>query len=103
MTFTRHSAKSEEAAATLAKGRRQAAFLRGLKQPLLETMAARGLTVTKLADLLGVTKGTVSRALNPDNNVEAFTLFAMAEAMECEWVVSIRPRTNLPDPEDHRN
>lgn len=100
MSFSRPSAKSDESRAALAKGRRQAAFMRGLKQPLLEAMAAQGLTVTKLAERLGVTKGTVSRALNPDNNVEAFTLFAMADAMGCEWVVSIRPVTNGIDRND---
>ena len=68
--------------------------MRAVKYPLTQEMAAQGLTVTKLAERLGVTKGAVGRAPSPDNNIEAFTLFAMAEALGCEWQVSLRRREN---------
>jgi DNA-binding phage protein len=83
-----------EARGRLSRGQRQTAFMRAVKYPLYQEIAAQGLTVTKLAERLGVTKGAVSRALNPDNNIEAFTLFAMAEALGCEWQVSLRRREN---------
>jgi len=63
-------------------------------------MAAQGLTVTKLAERLGVTKGAVSRALNPDNNIETFILLAMAEALGCEWQVSLHRRENSTDADE---
>jgi transcriptional regulator with XRE-family HTH domain len=63
-------------------------------------MTAQDLTVTKLAERLGVTKGAVSRALNPDNDIEAFTLFGLAEAFGCEWQVSLRRRDNASDPDE---
>jgi DNA-binding phage protein len=97
MTFSGRFAEDDLPIAArdrLARGRRQAAFMREVKQPLYQEMAAQGLTVTKLAERLGVTKGAVSRALNPDNNIEAFTLFAMADALGCEWQVSLRRREN---------
>jgi hypothetical protein len=49
-----------------------------------------------------VTKGAVSRALNPDNNIEVFTLFTMAEALGCEWQVSLRRRDNTSDEDERR-
>ena|SRR5665213_3051312 len=100
MTFSGRFSESgltAEARDRLARGQRQAAFMRDVKQPLTQEMAAQGLTVTKLAERLGVTKGAVSRALNPDNNIEAFTLFAMAEALGCQWQVSLRRRENATD------
>ena len=84
----------------LARGLRQAAFMQAVKLPLCQEMAAQRLTVTKLAEMLGVTKGAVSRALNPDNNTEAFTLFAMAEALGCEWQMSLRRRENTPEADE---
>jgi hypothetical protein len=103
MTFSRPFDEHDLPAETrdrLAKGHRQAAFMRAVKQPLYQEMAAQGLTVTKLAARLGVTKGAVSRALNPDNNIEAFTLFAMAEALGCEWLVSLRRRENATETDE---
>jgi DNA-binding phage protein len=97
MTFSGRFAEDTLPAAArdrLSRGQRQTAFMRALKFPLYQEMAAQGLTVTKLAERLGVTKGAVSRALNPDNNIEAFTLFAMAEALGCEWQMSLRRREN---------
>jgi transcriptional regulator with XRE-family HTH domain len=89
-----------EARERLARGQRQAAFMQAVKQPLYQEMSAQGLTVTKLAERLGVTKGAVSRALNSDNNIEAFTLFAMAEALGCVWQVSLRRRDNTSDEDE---
>jgi DNA-binding Xre family transcriptional regulator len=89
-----------EARQRLARGQRQAAFMRAVKYPLYQEMTAQGLTVTKLAERLGVTKGAVSRALNPDNNIETFTLFALAEALGCEWQVSLRRRDNASDADE---
>src|SRR5271163_3045715 len=103
MTFSGRLAERDRSNDTrdrLARGRRQAAFMREVKQPLYQEMAAQGLTVTKLAERLGVTKGAVSRALNPDNNIEAFTLFAMAEALGCEWLVSLRRRENTTEADE---
>jgi transcriptional regulator with XRE-family HTH domain len=68
--------------------------MREVKQPLRQEMAAQGLTVTTLSERLGVIRGAVSGALNPDNNNEAFTLFAMAEALGCAWRVSFCRREN---------
>jgi DNA-binding Xre family transcriptional regulator len=95
MTFARHSAdEALPAPEGQARAGRQARFLQSLKYPLYQEMAAQGLTVTKLAERLGVTKGAVSRALNPDNNIEALTLFSIAEALGCEWQVALRRSPN---------
>jgi len=74
--------------------------MREVKQPLWREMAAQRLTVSRLPERLGVTKGAVSRALNPDNNIEAFTLFAMAEALGCEWQVSFRRRESTAEADE---
>jgi len=103
MTFSGHLSEATltaEARRRLARGHRQAVFMQAVKSPIYQEMVAQGLTVTKLAERLGVTKGAVSRALNPDNNIEALTLFAMAEALGCEWQVSLRRRENTLGPED---
>ncbi|MSP01457.1 MAG: XRE family transcriptional regulator [Acetobacteraceae bacterium] len=73
MTFSGHFAEDEVSAETrvrMARGHRQGAFMRNVKHPLYQEMVAQGLTVTKLAERLGVTKGAVSPALNPDNNAD---------------------------------
>ena len=103
MTFSGRFAEDTlpaEVRGRLSRGQRQTAFMRALKYPLYQEMAAQGLTVTKLAERLGVTKGAVSRALNPDNNIEAFTLFAMAEALGCEWQMSLRRQQNAREADD---
>ena len=103
MTFSGRFAEdtlATDARVRLSRGQRQTAFMRAVKYPLYQEMAAQGLTVTKLAERLGVTKGAVSRALNPDNNIEAFTLFAMAEALGCEWQVSLRRRQNAAEADE---
>jgi transcriptional regulator with XRE-family HTH domain len=103
MTFSGRFAEdtlTADARVRLSRGQRQTAFMRAVKYPLYHEMAAQGLTVTKLAERLGVTKGAVSRALNPDNNIETFTLFAMAEALGCEWQVSLRRRENATEADE---
>jgi DNA-binding Xre family transcriptional regulator len=103
MTFSGRFAEdalTTEARVRPSRGQRRTAFMRGVKYPLYQEMAAQRLTVTKLAERLGVTKGAVSRALNPDNNIEAFTLFAMAEALDCEWQVALRRRQNAAEADE---
>lgn len=72
--------------------RRKARFLGDLKGELRGAANAAGLTLSDLARLIGRNKSTVSRTLDPSTNIEAFTLFEIADALGKEWVVKLKDR-----------
>lgn len=72
--------------------RRKARFLADLKAEVRQAANAKGFSLSGLARLIGRHRSLVSRALDPSTNVEAFTLFDLAEALGMEWVVSLRQR-----------
>jgi hypothetical protein len=88
MRFSRHrntppSDPAEE------RGRRRAKFLNCLKAEIREAAHAQGLNLSDLAREMGCHKSVVTRALNPDSNIEALTLFDFAEVLGKEWAVRL--------------
>lgn len=55
-------------------------------------MKQKGVTVIELARLTNKNKSTISKALSSSTNVEAATLFDLAEALNAEWDVKLTPR-----------
>ncbi|MFT8886527.1 MAG: helix-turn-helix transcriptional regulator [Acetobacter papayae] len=55
-------------------------------------MKQKGVTVIELARLTNKNKSTISKALNSSSNVEAATLFDLAEALNAEWDIKLTPR-----------
>ena len=75
--------------------RRKARFLGDLKAEIRQAANAKGLSLSDLARALGCHRSVVSRALDPSTNVEAFTLFELAEVVGMEWTVSLRPKDQV--------
>jgi len=54
-----------------------------------------GLNQDKLAKLLGVSKGVISRRLNGSANITLKTLSNMATAMRCKLIIKLQPYDEL--------
>ncbi|MFT8710935.1 hypothetical protein [Komagataeibacter rhaeticus] len=74
------------------KGRRKARFFRALKGELRAIMNQQNIGISQLAAMIGRNKSTVSRALDASTNVEALTLFEIADSLKREWRVTLVER-----------
>ena len=75
-----------------ARERRKARFIGDLKGEIRQIANSKGMSLTDLACKAKRHKSAVTRALDPSTNIEAFTLFDLAEALGTEWRVALRPR-----------
>lgn len=74
-----------------------------VNQRILDAMQARGIRRAALARLLGVTRETVSIALNdPHRDWKICTLEEWAHALGCELVIELRPRSQAATTEADR-
>jgi len=67
--------------------------LQGILDSLRTSREHQGITLTELADRLGMDKGNLSRILNePDQNPTLDTLLRIADALDVDIDLTVRPR-----------
>ena len=71
------------------RSRRRARFVNEVKAVILEAANQTGLNLVALSQIVGKDKGSVSRALRSDTNIEIFTMFEFSEALGKEWKVCL--------------
>jgi hypothetical protein len=81
-----------------ARGEAYADLLWRLRGELAEEMARSGISRAELARRLGVRPSVVTRVMNPSADVLASTLFDFAWAMQREWQLQLKPRSDAISP-----
>jgi transcriptional regulator with XRE-family HTH domain len=69
-------------------------FFAGIAEQVTEQRKARGLSQKELAELTGTTQSAIARLESGGRPPRIDTLLRIAEALDCELIVELRPRTN---------
>ena len=68
-------------------------FFARIAEQVTEQRKARGLSQKELAELTGTTQSAVARLESGGRPPRIDTLLRIAEALDCELIVELRPRT----------
>ena len=68
-------------------------FFAGIAEQLAEQRVARGLSQKELAELCGTTQSAIARLEAGGRPPRIDTLLRIANALDCELVVQLKPRT----------
>ena len=68
-------------------------FFARIAEQVVEQRRARGLSQKELAELTGTTQSAVARLESGGRPPRIDTLLRIAEALDCELIVDLRPRT----------
>ena len=69
-------------------------FFARIAEQVTEQRKARGLSQKELAELTGTTQSAIARLESGGRPPRIDTLLRIAEALDCELIVELRPRTN---------
>jgi len=73
-------------------------FFARIAEQVTEQRKARGLSQKELAELTGTTQSAIARLESGGRPPRIDTLLRIAEALDCELIVELRPRTKLRGP-----
>ena len=68
-------------------------FFARIAEQVVEQRRARGLSQKELAELTGTTQSAIARLESGGRPPRIDTLLRIAEALDCELIVELRPRT----------
>ena len=68
-------------------------FFARIAEQVIEQRKARGLSQKELAELTGTTQSAIARLESGGRPPRIDTLLRIAEALDCELIVDLRPRT----------
>ncbi len=68
-------------------------FFARIAKQVVEQRKARGLSQKELAELTGTTQSAIARLESGGRPPRIDTLLRIAEALDCELIVELRPRT----------
>jgi len=68
-------------------------FFAQIAEQVVEQRKARGLSQKELAELTGTTQSAIARLESGGRPPRIDTLLNIAEALDCELIVDLRPRT----------
>ncbi len=68
-------------------------FFARIAKQVVEQRKARGLSQQELAELTGTTQSAIARLESGGRPPRIDTLLRIAEALDCELIVELRPRT----------
>jgi transcriptional regulator with XRE-family HTH domain len=68
-------------------------FFARIAEQVIEQRRARGLSQKELAELTGTTQSAIARLESGGRPPRIDTLLRIAEALDCELIVELRPRT----------
>lgn len=68
-------------------------FFARIAEQVIEQRKARGLSQKELAELTGTTQSAIARLESGGRPPRIDTLLRIAEALDCELIVELRPRT----------
>jgi transcriptional regulator with XRE-family HTH domain len=68
-------------------------FFAQIAEQVVEQRKARGLSQKELAELTGTTQSAIARLESGGRPPRIDTLLRIAEALDCELIVDLRPRT----------
>lgn len=68
-------------------------FFARIAEQVTEQRKARGLSQKELAELTGTTQSSIARLESGGRPPRIDTLLRIAEALDCELIVDLRPRT----------
>ena len=68
-------------------------FFARIAEQVTEQRKARGLSQKELAELTGTTQSSIARLESGGRPPRIDTLLRIAEALDCELIVELRPRT----------
>jgi len=68
-------------------------FFARIAEQVVEHRRARGLSQKELAELTGTTQSAIARLESGGRPPRIDTLLRIAEALDCELIVELRPRT----------
>ena len=68
-------------------------FFGQIAEQVIEQRKARGLSQKELAELTGTTQSAIARLESGGRPPRIDTLLRIAEALDCELIVDLRPRT----------
>src|SRR4051812_2559366 len=83
----------EKALARLARVGEDGWLFASIAQQVAEQSVRRGLSQHELAELCGTTQSAIARLERGDRPPRVDTLLRIADALDCELVVELRPRT----------
>ena len=86
---------AEKARARLAGVEGDGWFFAQIASQVAEQRAARGLSQRELAELVGTTQSAIARLEAGGRPPRIDTLLRIAEALDCELAVELRPRTQV--------
>ena len=73
-------------------------FFARIAEQVIEQRKARGLSQKELAELTGTTQSAIARLESGGRPPRIDTLLRIAEALDCELIVELRPRTQPKEP-----
>ena len=73
-------------------------FFARIAEQVIEQRRARGLSQKELAELTGTTQSAIARLESGGRPPRIDTLLRIAEALDCELIVDLRPRTQTKGP-----
>jgi transcriptional regulator with XRE-family HTH domain len=73
-------------------------FFARIAEQVTEQRRARGLSQKELAELTGTTPSAIARLESGGRPPRIDTLLRIAEALDCELIVELRPRTKPKEP-----
>jgi transcriptional regulator with XRE-family HTH domain len=73
-------------------------FFARIAEQVTEQRRARGLSQKELAELTGTTQSAIARLESGGRPPRIDTLLRIAEALDCELIVELRPRTKPKEP-----
>ena len=73
-------------------------FFARIAEQVTEQRKARGLSQKELAELTGTTQSAIARLESGGRPPRIDTLLRIAEALDCELIVELRPRTQAKGP-----
>jgi transcriptional regulator with XRE-family HTH domain len=68
-------------------------FFARVAEQVIEQRKARGLSQKELAELTGTTQSAIARLESGGRPPRIDTLLRIAEALDCELIIDLRPRT----------
>src|SRR5688572_27610558 len=83
----------EKTLARLARVGEEGWLFASIAQQVQEQRVARGLSQKELAELCGTTQSAIARLERGERPPRIDTLLRLADALDCELVVELRPRT----------
>ena len=86
---------AEKARARLARVEGEGWFFARIADQVAQQRAARGLSQRELAELVGTTQSAIARLEGGGRPPRIDTLLRIAEALDCELTVELRPRTRV--------